>query len=380
MRPHQRKRASGTIIGMDSSERIQSPLPRSAGAIDRRRVRLLWPEDREFRILSIDGGGIRGIFPAAFLAGLEERYLSGSSIGSFFDLIVGTSTGGVIGIGLGAGLRAAEIRDLYVERGGEIFPPMGATSRLISKCLRFFKYRYDREALTRVLHEYLGRRTLEDSRVRLCIPSCDGRYGDVYVFKTPHHPDFYMDGREEMAKVAAATAAAPTYFRPLEDGGYVFLDGGIWANNPVMVGLVDALSCFSVPPERIRILSLGCGDAPYTIGGWKKSLGGLVAWYDVIFGAMRFQSLSALGQAGLLIGADRVARIDPPEQGKKNIDMDDWIRARTELPPAATRALDESGDSVASVFLTDPIVPYRPFISNSDLKSTASKTTEQDDH
>ena len=367
------------MIVMESNKKTQSPLPRSARTIERRRVRLPWPEDRDFRILSIDGGGIRGIFPSAFLAGLEERYLGSSSVARFFDLIVGTSTGGIIGIGLGAGLRSAEIRDLYVERGGDIFPPIGPASRLVSSCIRWFKYRYDREALVDVLHEYLGRRTLGESEARLCIPSCDGRYGDAYVFKTPHHPDFYTDGREEMVKVAAATAAAPTYFRPLEDGGYVFLDGGIWANNPVMVGLVDALSCFSIPQERIRILSLGCGDAPYTVGGWKKRLGGLLTWRDVIFGAMRFQSLSALGQAGLVIGADRIVRIDAPAQGG-NIDMDDWARARTQLLPAAVSAIDEFGDSVAAAFLTDPVLPYRPFISSSDPKSTAGKTIDWNDN
>ena len=102
---------------------------RSAGVLERRRQQLEWPEDSDFRILSIDGGGIRGIFPAAFLAGLEERYLNGSSISRCFDLITGTSTGGVIAIGLGAGLCASELRDLYIERGDEIFPPAGAITQ-----------------------------------------------------------------------------------------------------------------------------------------------------------------------------------------------------------------------------------------------------------
>ena len=65
---------------------------------------------------------MRGLFPASFLEGLEERYLDGQSVANYFDLIVGTSTGGIIALGLGAGLRASEMRDLYVERGREIFP------------------------------------------------------------------------------------------------------------------------------------------------------------------------------------------------------------------------------------------------------------------
>ena len=99
----------------------ECPPRRSLGALEQRRVLLPWPEDRVFRILSIDGGGIRGIYPATFLAGLEERYLDGVSVAHYFDLIAGTSTGGIIAIGLAAGMKATDLRDLYVERGCEIF-------------------------------------------------------------------------------------------------------------------------------------------------------------------------------------------------------------------------------------------------------------------
>ena len=81
-----------------SSGTEHPPPKRSSGALRRRRVPLPWPEDREFRILSIDGGGILGIYPATFLAGLEERYLKGASIARYFDLIARTSTGGIIAL------------------------------------------------------------------------------------------------------------------------------------------------------------------------------------------------------------------------------------------------------------------------------------------
>ena len=334
--------------------------PRSSGVRRQRRVPLDWPEQREFRILSIDGGGIKGVFPASLLAGLETRYLNSSSIADYFDLITGTSTGGIIALGLGAGLKAAELRDLYLQRGQEIFPPGNALSRRLRGASGFFKYRYNRAALTRAMDEHLGDLTLADSQSRLCIPSCDGRHGDLYVFKTPHHPDYRLDFREKMADVAAATAAAPTYFRPFEQGGYTFLDGGIWANNPIMVVLVEALSCFAVPRERIRILSVGCGDAQYTIGKWQKRLGGLWQWRGIMNPVMRFQSLSAVGQAGLLIGPERIIRINPPSLDRQ-IDLDDWTRAVAELPSAADSALDEWGDAIASLFLTDIASSYAPF-------------------
>ena len=91
-------------------------------------------------------------------------------------------------------------------------------------------------------------------------------------------------------------------FSTLDDGGYRFVDGGIWANNPVMIGLTEALTSFSAPRERIRILSLGCGSAPKQVGRLKTMLGGKVFWSDVIYAAMRLQSMSALGHAYLLIG------------------------------------------------------------------------------
>ncbi len=349
---------------MSKKGRAITPPARSASALKRRRVPQPWPDDQEFRILAIDGGGIKGIFPAAFLAGLEKRFLGGSSIARYFDLIAGTSTGGIIALGLGAGLTAAELRDLYIDRGHEIFPSQGWRGRLLGKARQFVLYRYDRDALELVLDETFGQKTFGESKSRLCVPSFEGRHSEVYIFKTPHHPVYKLDGRERMRKVAEATSAAPTFFRPLEDDGYSFVDGGVWCNNPIMVGLVDALACFDVPRERIRILSLGCGNNPYTVGTIKKRLGGLLAWYNIIYAAMRLQSHNARGQADLLIGADRILRVDAPER-KKPIGLDDYVRASRELPPAASNALDQHGETAASLFLREPATPYIPHSSGS---------------
>lgn len=348
------------MLFADTTEPPRQPMPRSAGVLRQRRIPMDWPCDHNFRILSIDGGGIRGVFPAAILAGLEARYCDGRSIAQYFDLIVGTSTGGIIALGLGARIKAAKLRDLYVQRGGEIFPPAGAISRRLRSASGLFKYRYDRKALMHIMAEYLGDLTLGQSKSRLCIPSCDGRHGDLYVFKTPHHPDYRLDFREKMTDVAAATSAAPTYFRPFERGGFTFLDGGIWANNPIMVGLVEALSCFTAPRERMRILSVGCGDSQYTISKWQKRSGGLWHWRGIINPVMRFQSLGAVGQAGLLIGPERIIRINPPPLDRP-IDLDDWGRAVAELPSAADSVLDEWGDAIVSSFLTEAAIPYTPY-------------------
>ena len=293
---------------------------------------------------------MRGIFPAAVLADLENRYLDGDSVVEYFDLITGTSTGGIIALGLAAGMKASELLCLYADRGREVFPPQG---RMLRKLLQWLKTGYKRDPLDRILEEALGDMKLRDSLVRLCIPSLDWRYGDVYVFKTPHHPDFKKDGDEPMTKVAAATAAAPTYFRPVQDG-HIFADGGVWANNPIMIGLIEALSSFKTKRSNIAILSIGCGENPYTISRLQRWLGGKLTWSSILFAAMHFQSMNAIGQAGLLIGRDRIIRLDPNTGG--TIELDDWKRAAAVLPGEARDAVDRQGEQIATTFLTTKAV------------------------
>ena len=342
------------------------PEPRSAGSRTSRRIPQSWPADRDFRILAIDGGGIRGVFPASVLAGLEERYLGGRSIAECFDLIAGTSTGGIIALGLAAGLNGSDLRRLYIERGAEIFPPHGAGAigrigRKLSAWKRYLRYSYDQAALESVLQDYLGDLKLGTATTRLCIPSFEGVHGEVYIFKTPHHPDFKKDLIEPMVKVALATSAAPTYYRPLRDGGYTFVDGGVWANNPIMLALTEALTSFDIQRSQIRILSVGCGDNPYSVTGSKISRGGMWHWRDIINGAMRLQSQNALGQAGLLIGPEHLVRIDVPK-AIPTIELDDWRSAVALLPEPASGAVARDGERIATLFLSSLAAPYTPVI------------------
>ena len=118
--------------------------------------------------------------------------------------------------------------------------PLGRVKAWLRDLLQCAHYTYNREALQAVLTETLGERLFGDSQVRLCIPAFEGRHSEVFVFKTPHHADYRTDRDEGMDTVGLATAAAPTYFRPLEHGGYVLVDGGVWANNPVMLAVIEA--------------------------------------------------------------------------------------------------------------------------------------------
>lgn len=202
------------------------PPRRSDGTLQTRRLQLPWPKDRPFRILSIDGGGICGILPASVLAELEVRFLSGQSVADYFDLIAGTSTGGIIGLGLAHGKTAREIRDIYVDRGGLIFPAAGRMGRLLRRVRRLGRYAYDSRALEDELLSIFGDALFGDARTRLCIPSFEGRHGEPWIYKTPHHPDYRTDRFERMVRVGLATSAAPTFLKALPNNGYVMVDGG----------------------------------------------------------------------------------------------------------------------------------------------------------
>ena len=119
----------------------QQPPARSETTTQEPRKHLPWDSDQPFRILSIDGGGIRGIFPATILATLERDYLGGQSVGDYFDLLAGTSTGGIIALGLGAGLSAAEIERMYLDVGHLVFP--ASRRGPIWRILKYFRSRYD---------------------------------------------------------------------------------------------------------------------------------------------------------------------------------------------------------------------------------------------
>ena len=99
--------------------------------------------------------------------------------------------------------------------------------------------------------------------------------GEPWIYKTPHHPDYKRDRHERMVNVGLSTSAAPTYFEALSNGGYVMVDGGLWANNPVMNAVVDALACYDVERRQVQVLSLGCGETSFKVDE-KLARGGLV--------------------------------------------------------------------------------------------------------
>ena len=256
-----------------------------------------------FQILSLDGGGLKGLFSAAVLAELE-RDLS-TSIVDHFDLIVGTSTGGLIALGLGAGLRPAQIVDFYVDRGPYIF---GARQRAVGG---LWTSKYSAVRLRQALEEVFGKRTLGTSRKRLVIPAYSLDRNDVYVFKTPHHERLTRDWRESMVDVAMATTAAPTFLPAFRLRHHRLIDGGVWASNPALVGVAEAVSLLRVRLADIRVLSLGTTDGLADLPG-RLDRGGVWQWARAAAPLLlRAQSVGALHTVEHLIGPAQVLRIDP---------------------------------------------------------------------
>ena len=265
-----------------------------------------------FRILALDGGGIKGTFTAAVLA--EWERVTGCQLTDHFDLIAGTSTGGILALGLGMGLRAGEILEFYEARGAVIFPVTSLGGKLRYGVRAVFQPKFPQDVLRRELERaFVGApgKTLRDSQCRLVIPACHARSGAVHLFRTNHHPDVIADANLAATEVAVATAAAPTYFRAAEVNGKFYVDGGVWANNPTMAALVEAVARLRVPVNHIDILSIGTTSEPYS--GRETLTSGLAGWARktrIISLLMYAQAQGTSELANSLAGRARLLRVD----------------------------------------------------------------------
>ncbi len=276
------------------------------------------PWDGPFQILSLDGGGLKGLFPAALLAQFEADL--GTRIADHFDLIVGTSTGGLIALGIGAGIPLADMVDFYVRLGPEVFKTgkLRAAKRLV-------RAKHRQRDLRSALVEVFGDRLLGESEKRLVVPSYSLDDDDVYLLKTPHHTRLRRDGKERMVDVALATSAAPTYLPAAVVGNQRLIDGGVWANNPTFVGVAEAVSMLGASLDQVRVLSLGTTD-PVTSRPGKLVRGGIVQWgLHATPLILRAQALGTLHASEHLLGqVGRLTRIDPAvEDGLFDLDKVD---------------------------------------------------------
>lgn len=316
-----------------------------------------------YRILSLDGGGIRGVFPAAFLARLEEHV--DLPIGNYFDLIAGTSTGGVIAIGLGLGIPAKEILRLYEERGPAIFDQQhGLVRNWVSQRLRgmwhWIGSKYQSTELRAALDDVLGDRCLGESMTRLLIPAWHPVLERVYIYKTAHHPRLESDYRQLAVDAAMATAAAPTFLPRHRTADQVeLIDGGVWANNPIGTAVVEAVGILGWPANQLRVLSIGTISNIRGQPSWPGKLP-MAAHATRLF--LAGQSHSSLGTAKIITGDghDRRAiwRIDQvAPSGRYTLDNTHRI---AELKSRAFAEAREQLPELRRSFFDKPAGPFIP--------------------
>jgi len=262
---------------------------------------------QRFQILSLDGGGIKGLFSAAALAAIEEDL--STNIVDHFDLITGTSTGGIIATGLAIGMRPREIVEFYLSKGPSIFH-----SRCWTKWSNWLWSKYSQEPLKAALENCFKDKRVADCKKRLVIPSYNLGEDDVYLFRTPHAERLKRDWKVPLWKVALATSAAPTFFPSSRHVDKLrLIDGGVWANNPAMVGVIEAYGTLGVPLDAIRVFSIGTSDA-VTHRRNKLDGGGKLSWAtgnDAVDVIMRGQSIGVNNQVTFLLGQQRVERWNP---------------------------------------------------------------------
>lgn len=313
------------------------------------------------KVLSIDGGGIRGIIPAMILAEIEKR--TKKPISKLFHLIAGTSTGGILALGLtkpdanGKPEYTAErLIELYETEGGKIFSR--SVWHRIHAVGSLSEEKYSSEGIEQVLDKYFGEARLKDALMDVLITSYEIERRIPWFFKSKNAKDPTKKGYDfPMKQVARATSAAPTYFEPIKieaenaSDYYALIDGGVFANNPAMCALIEAKSTYPKSDDFL-VVSLGTGELtrrlPYDEArGW-----GLARWaqpilsviFDGVNDTVDYQLKQLLPPAK--DGTNRYYRFQT-RLDEGNDDMDDASRTNIRvLKLLAEAIIRDNGDTL----------------------------------
>ncbi|MBD3362727.1 patatin [Candidatus Dojkabacteria bacterium] len=224
-----------------------------------------------FKILSIDGGGIKGIFPVTILNKIKENF--DTVFFKDFDLIAGTSTGAIIAAALAVDYSVEDIANLYETKGKQVFEKNDLSLKSI------YKSRYKTSSLKSLLREKLGDMKMSDVKCKIMIPATDITNGKGFVFTQKNNAISLVDA-------VLASTAAPLYFNPIKIHESLFVDGGVWANNPSLIALMEVVGKLNIPVENIKLVSLGTGDSQKTgffdIKDEEDANWGLIKWNEKI--------------------------------------------------------------------------------------------------
>lgn len=259
------------------------------------------PFENSFRILSLDGGGVRGLYTISLLHSVASHFATvagrvdknGYDVGKRFDLIAGTSTGGILACGLAAGKTTSELTHLYNTIAENVFvdpQPTGKRALVWWAWKNRHKAANSPDPLCRALTEAFGAEatlgtTYAQRHIALCVPACRNLDWSPKVFKTPHCLEYTRDKDVTLVDVSLATSAAPTFLpiaeiqeTPTEKGRFV--DGGLWANNPSTIALIEALEILSANNDGrgIELLSVGTSGGPSGEAPGSGTDQGVIEW------------------------------------------------------------------------------------------------------
>lgn len=307
--------------------------------------------DTDFHMLALTGGGYRGLYTARVLERLEEA--AGRPIGQCFDLIAGTSIGGILALAIAFEVPMRSVVDVFQRHGKAIFPRRRWLAGLASS-----KYRASN------LKEVIGQLLPEDALLRdakhaLVIPALNLTTGKQQILKTRHHPEWVRDHHYSVHAIALATAAAPIYFPIAEIDNQLFADGGLFANAPDLVALHEAAKFFERPDPQVRMLSIGTLSSTYSIARTARRNMGVWSWLRPATFPLIQTILSAQQQFSIQLVehrlGDRYLRIDstPADTVMRTVGLDKVdIQAQQALLGLASKDVsDVLGTESAQQFL-----------------------------
>ncbi|XXE03656.1 patatin-like phospholipase family protein [Pseudomonas sp. Z3-6] len=310
---------------------------------------------RTYHVLALSGGGYRGLYTATILAEIEQAL--GRPIASHFDLICGTSAGGLLALGLASEIPAPELKSLFEDQGKQIF---GVRSWWRRRIGMYFKAKHSNDGLKAVLEQRFGAATIGDLKHRVLIPAVNFTTGRGQFFKTPHHQTFELDHRLSIVDVALATSAAPVYFPSVRNPRGVFVDGGLVGNAPGLFGLHEIRTFLDKDPQAIvRVLAIGTMTIGATISGKTSLDRGILGWgsslFDLVISAQESSVDYMLAQS---IG-DRYFKIDDQVTPQQSSD----VKSLDEVSTASTNTLRDRGANAAQRALGDPrFAPFRAHV------------------
>lgn len=298
-------------------------------------------KDEKFKILALDGGGIRGLYTSIILEKIEQSF--NIKLNECFDLLIGTSTGAILSSAIALKIPIKEISKLYEENGLEIFKKRKFYTG-------FFRSKYKSEKLEKALEAKFKDTTLGKIDKPLMIVSSDLLNDDVYIHKSNYLSKiepYNRDGSTKLTKAILSSCAAPVYFDPVRlDNDYLLCDGGLWANNPSILGLTEAISKFKKSIDEISILSVSTGNNTISYKKKKNNWGVLTGWghTKLIKYLLSLSAAGATNISNLLLGKN-YTRID------SNLDYDiDDIENLDNLRAYASKCFFDSRNEIENFF------------------------------